>query len=93
MRSLLLLFLGFFSLVSNAQSLDEVFEELKNLDNDSIIRIKAEKALKIINEQDQDNYLGEAYYYLGKSYEESSPKNHSIILRRQINIWSYNRQT
>ena len=73
MRSLFLLFLGIFSLVSNAQSLDEVFEELKNIDNDSIIRIKAEKALEFINEQDQDNYLGEAYYYLGKSYEDSSP--------------------
>lgn len=73
MRSLLFLFISLFSAVASAQNLDDLFEEIKSSDNDSIIRIKAESAIELINQKERPNRLGEAYYYLGTSYEVSSP--------------------
>lgn len=69
------LFLCLFLLfaVSNAQNLERIFDELKTLDNDSIIRLKAEEAIKTIEQNSSDEGLGEAYYYLSISYEESAP--------------------
>lgn len=46
MRSLLFLFISLFSAVASAQNLDDLFEEIKSSDNDSIIRIKAESAIE-----------------------------------------------
>ncbi len=72
MRSFLFLFIVLFSSVGFTQNIDRLIDELRTLENDSILRVKAESALKLNQEQEQEDGLGEIYFYLGRSYENSS---------------------
>ncbi len=73
MRSFLFFLITLFCSVGYTQNIDSLIEELKTVENDSITRVKAEAILNLIQQKEREDGLGAVYYYLARSYENSSP--------------------
>ncbi|MBR9914668.1 MAG: tetratricopeptide repeat protein [Algicola sp.] len=75
MKSVLsfILFLVFLNQQITAQNLDVMIDDLSHESNDSLIQVKAENLLKLINKNEDKSSLGIVYYYLAIANDQTSP--------------------
>ncbi|MDH7913249.1 sensor histidine kinase [Winogradskyella sp. SYSU M77433] len=55
-----------------AQDVKSLLQELENLQNDSLIRLKAQEILEKQDLNGNENIIGKAYYYLASSFDEKN---------------------
>ena len=71
----LMLILGFLLMgmqFAMAQDAESLLQELKNYENDSIIRLKAQEILEKQDLSGNEDIIGKAYYYLASSFDEKN---------------------